>query len=234
MTTRDSAPAPIFSERVYSNVGNPPLIELLDIGCSRLLDVGCGAGDNAVLVKSRCAQCDVVGITRSSAEAEIAQGRMAHCWVFDIEGDLPGPLATQVFDALVFSHVLEHLRDPAVVLERFARLLRSGGQVLIAIPNVLFWRTRLQFVLGRFEYQSTGTLDDTHLRFFTYYTADRYLLSKASDLKMTYKSVTGSVPLWVLRRYVLPRKWSDCIDRWASRRWPNLFGGQVLIEAVKQ
>jgi len=226
--------APPAPERVYSNQGNPPLIDLLGKSCKRLLDIGCGAGDNAALVKSRYSECDLFGITHSATEAELAQRYMNRCWVFDIEGKLPDDLAHQSFDALIFSHVLEHLRDPAVVLARFSQLLRSGGQALIAVPNVLSWRMRVQFLLGRFEYESVGVLDDTHLRFFTYFTADQHLLSKSPDLKLTNKVADGSVPLWWLRRHVFSRRWTAYIDQWGCRHWPNLFGGQVLIRAVKQ
>lgn len=226
--------APPLPERIYSNKGNPHLIDLLDKGCNRLLDIGCGAGDNAALVKSKYPECDVYGITHSAAEAELTQRYMTQCWVFDIEDEFPGDLSHHSFDALIFSHVLEHLRNPAEVLARFSRLMLSKGQVLIAVPNVLSWRTRFQFLLGRFEYESAGVLDDTHLRFFTYFTADQYLLSRSPDLEITYKAASGSVPLWLLRRNVFPRKWSEYIDQWGCRHWPNLFGSQILIRAEKQ
>jgi len=199
-----------------------------------VLDVGCGAGDNALIVNARYPTCQVYGITHSSAEAEIAGKVMAHCWVFDLEGDLPPDLADQTFDALIFSHVLEHLRDPAAVLTRFISLLREGGQVLIAVPNVLSWRMRMQFLFGRWEYESAGVLDDTHLRFFTYYTADQFLLSGAPNLSVLSKTATGSVPLWLLRRHLLPKSWCVRLDQWGCRHWPNLFGGQILIKAVKK
>lgn len=221
-------------ERVYSNQGNAPLIDLLGKDCNRLLDIGCGAGDNAALVKSRYPECDVFGITHSAVEAELAQRHMTHCWVCDIENDMPTDLSVQSFDALIFSHVLEHLRDPAAVLANFTPLLRKGGEILIAVPNVLSWRMRFQFLRGNFEYESAGVLDDTHLRFFTYFTADQYLLSKSPGLELVYKAASGSVPLWWLRRYVFPRRWTEYIDQWGCRHLPNLFGGQVLIRAVKQ
>lgn len=238
MRSSQEAPDPgvnrATSERVYSNNGNSPLIDLLGKSCRRLLDIGCGAGDNAALVKSKYSECEVYGITHSAIEAELARRHMVQCWVFNVEDELPDDLTNQTFDALIFSHVLEHLRDPAVVVDRLSRLLRSGGQVLIAIPNVLSWRMRIQFLLGRFEYGSAGVLDDTHLRFFTYFTADQYLLSKSFELELEYKGASGGVPLWWLRRYVLPRRWSEYIDQWGCRHWPNLFGGQVLIRAVKR
>jgi len=39
--------------------------------------------------------------------------------------------------------------------------------VLISLPNVAIWNVRLELLFGRFRYQDTGTLDRTHIRFFT-------------------------------------------------------------------
>lgn len=220
-------------ERIYCNDGNASLIDLLDKECRCLLDIGCGAGDNAALIKSKHSKCDIFGITYSTSEAALAQKHMAKCWVIDIEDTFPDDLANKSFDGLLFSHVLEHVREPALVLARFSQLLCIGGRVLIAVPNVLSWRMRLQFLLGDFRYQSEGVLDDTHLHFFTYFTADQYLLAQATDLEVTFKVVTGNVPLWWFRRHVFPREWSRRIDQWGCRHWPNLFGSQVIIQAVK-
>jgi SAM-dependent methyltransferase len=225
---------PPVSQRIYSNKGNPPLIELLSRKCKRLLDIGCGAGDNAALVKSMHPECEIFGITHSPVEAKLAQKYMVKCWIFDVEDELPDDLSNQTFDALIVSHILEHLRDPAKALARFSQLLRSGGEALIAVPNILSWRMRVQFLLGNFEYESAGVLDDTHLRFFTYFTADQYLLSKSPDLKLVDKVADGSVPLWWLRRYFFPEKLSKYLDKWGCRHWPNLFGDQILIKAVKR
>jgi 2-polyprenyl-3-methyl-5-hydroxy-6-metoxy-1,4-benzoquinol methylase len=221
------------TERVYSNSGNTPLLSLLEKRYSSVLDIGCGAGNNAALIRSMNPTCDIFGITYSASEAAFAQKHMTKCWVADIEGKFPDSLI-QSFDVLILSHVSEHLRDPAAVLARYSRLLRRGGQVLIAVPNILSWAMRLQFLLGDFRYQSSGVLDDTHLHYFTFFTADEYLLSKSTDLAVTHKTVSGSVPLWWLRRYVFSQRWSRHIDQWGCRHWPNLFGGQVLIRAVKQ
>jgi 2-polyprenyl-3-methyl-5-hydroxy-6-metoxy-1,4-benzoquinol methylase len=221
-------------DRVYKNDGNVPLIDLLDPGVGRILDVGCGAGDNANLVNSRHPNCEIHGITYSATEADIARKRMTSCQVWDIESEIPDDLNAMRFDAIIFSHVLEHLRDPGSVVNSLSQLLRSRGTVLIAVPNTLSWATRLRFLRGDFEYQSSGVLDDTHLRFFTYLTADRYLLVKSPHLKLVSKSVTGSVPLWLLRRHILPRNWSTFIDKLGCRLWPNLFGDQVLLKAVHE
>ena len=218
--------------RVYKNAGNIPLLDLLDVSPLRALDVGCGAGDNAAILKTRFPTCEIYGITHSAGEAEIAKQWMASCSVWDIEGEFPAEFAAMRFDTMVFSHVLEHLRDPASVLRKFAQLLNGGGTVLIAVPNALFWAMRWQFLRGDFEYRSEGVLDDTHLRFFTYLTADRYLLGNCTNLRLAVKVVSGSVPQWWLRRYLLPKGASHFVDALGCRLWPNLFGDQVLLKLV--
>lgn len=224
------------TDRVYQNSGNAPLIDMLDLGRhdARILDVGCGAGDNASLLRAKYPNCTIIGITNSEKEASIARTKMTSCHVVDVEAELPQDLAVQQFDVIVFCHVLEHLRYPALVLSRFACLLHTGGVVVIAVPNVLFWSMRWQFLLGNFEYQAAGVLDDTHLRFFTYKTADKYLLSHADGLQLVGKHATGSVPLWLVRRYVLPSKWANHLDQLGCRLWPNLFGSQIELMAVRQ
>lgn len=226
---RAAAPEP---GRVYSNAGNPALLALLDPGARRVLDVGCGAGDNAALLEAR--GCEVHGITHSHAEAALAAPHLARAWVFDVEGPWPAELEGERFDALVFSHVLEHLRRPSQVLARFCRLLRAGGSVLIAVPNVLGWRQRLSFLAGRFEYAESGVLDSTHLRFFTFFTADALLLADAPELQLELKRVTGSVPLWWLRRHLLPPELSAALDALGCRLRPNLFGDQILLKASQR
>jgi SAM-dependent methyltransferase len=159
---------------------------------------------------------------------------MRRCWVADIEDELPEDIVERSYDTILFSHVLEHLRFPAAVVGKFARLLSESGQVLIAVPNVLSWRTRLRFLLGDFQYESAGVLDDTHLHFYTYVTADKYLLSDAKELSLTHKLADGNVPLWVLRRRFLSDGLRRQFDEYGCRRWPNLFGWQVLIRAEKR
>jgi SAM-dependent methyltransferase len=217
---------------IYRNGGNAPLIDLIDAGVRQILDVGCGAGDNAALIRSRFPACDVHGVTWSAAERDVARHRMASCEVWDIEGDIPSELSSGRFDAIIFSHVLEHLRSPEAVVAKFAPLLRPGGSIIVAVPNAVSWTTRWQIFRGDFEYQTEGVFDKTHLRFFTYFTADHYLISGCRELRLISKHVTGTVPLSVLRRYLLPRKTCAFIDALGCRMWPNLFGSQILLKAT--
>jgi 2-polyprenyl-3-methyl-5-hydroxy-6-metoxy-1,4-benzoquinol methylase len=222
------------AERVYTNHGNPGVVALVDRDARNVLDVGCGSGDTAALLRARDPNKRLYGITASSAEARAAAKHMQACWVADLDGEVPMETAELQYDVLIFSHVLEHLRDPQLVLKRLVRLLRPGGTCVIAVPNVMVWRQRWLFLLGRFEYQEHGIMDETHLRFFSFETAARYLLAQTPELLVIEQRVTASVPLWVLRRRVLSPAVAGRIDALGGKLWPNLFGGEVLLKCKKQ
>lgn len=234
MRMRKRSVAASSEDRVYSNSGNAALVDLLTDEPRAILDVGCGAGDNALLIQRRHPDAKIYGITRSPSEAALAGLHMTACWVADLEQTLPPEVSERTYDAIIFSHVLEHLRDPAEVVSRASEMLRPGGACIIAVPNVLAWAQRAEFLMGRFEYETAGTMDETHIRFFTYQTAPVYLLAKSPALKVESVSVTGAMPLWILRRHVFPAAISAGLDQLACRIWPNLFGSEVLIKAVKE
>jgi SAM-dependent methyltransferase len=135
-----------------------------------VLDVGCGAGQNGALAKERGAH--VTGIEGWAPSAAVARTRLDEVIDGDIEKDEAAkPLAGRKFDLIVFGDVLEHTKEPRAVLERFLPLLEEGGRVILSLPNVAAWPVRLGLLAGRFEYEDTGILDETHLRFFTRRTA---------------------------------------------------------------
>jgi 2-polyprenyl-3-methyl-5-hydroxy-6-metoxy-1,4-benzoquinol methylase len=72
------------------------------------------------------------------------------------------------FDYVVCGDILEHLRDPMVTLERIHEWLKDGGNLLVTVPNIRYWRILRDLVfLGKWEYVDAGILDNTHMRFFT-------------------------------------------------------------------
>jgi SAM-dependent methyltransferase len=225
---------PELSERTYSNAGNRAVVDLIDPAAVRVLDVGCGAGDTARLLRARDPHKRIYGITASPAEAARARAVLEACWVADLERELPPELRAQQFDVLIFSHVLEHLREPQHLVRRLSEQLRTGGTCVIAVPNLVSWRQRLDFLRGRFQYQRDGVMDETHLRFFTYRTAFELLCSEAPELRLVEARATGSVPLWILRRQVLSPPLAARVDAWGCARWPNLFGAEVLLLLRKE
>jgi|CXWL01.1.fsa_nt_gi hypothetical protein len=77
---------------------------------------------------------------------------MTRCWVSDIEEKLPDDLAHQSFDALIFSQVLEQLRDLAKVPigSLTTRPIGAGG---CHMDNPV---TEVQYLKSQAPVQKTG------------------------------------------------------------------------------
>jgi SAM-dependent methyltransferase len=143
--------------------------------CARVLDVGCGSG---VLGARLRARGNVVwGVDAAQDIAEPAARRLDRFMLTDITDAtaIGGLLGDERFDAIVFADVLEHLPDPVGTLRSYLRFLAPEGKVLVSVPNVAVWNVRAGLLLGRFQYTATGTLDRTHLRFFTRANLERAL-----------------------------------------------------------
>jgi glycosyltransferase involved in cell wall biosynthesis len=97
--------------------------------------------------------------------------------VVDVEHDpLPFELDRPI-DCIIYGDVLEHLRDPWSVLRRHIAALSDEGTILICVPNLEHWSFADRLLRGTWDYEPTGLLDDTHLRWFSLETMRRGLLS---------------------------------------------------------
>lgn len=143
----------------------PDLLRFVAPTCTTALDVGCGTGGFATLLRSRGVD-HVVGIEPDSERAASAAGaadRIIHSTVEQAFDELDDAK----FDLIVVSDVLEHLVDPWTVTARLATHLEPQGRLLLSVPNVGSLEVVKQLVLrGDWRYDDTGLFDRTHLRWF--------------------------------------------------------------------
>jgi 2-polyprenyl-3-methyl-5-hydroxy-6-metoxy-1,4-benzoquinol methylase len=211
----------------YRNDGNASALAMIPRDAVRVLDVGCGAGDNARVLKSRGHL--VWGVTTSAAEAEVAGQHCEGVWVGDVERMRLPPLGeAMAFDALLMSHVLEHLAAPRETLRRLAPMLRPGGLLVAAVPNMAFWGVRLRILLGDWSRDELGFFDRTHLQFWSYATRGEILSDTPFEVLVAC-ATDGVIPLRPIRR-TAPLVASR-IDRIANALLPNLVGVQVVLVA---
>jgi 2-polyprenyl-3-methyl-5-hydroxy-6-metoxy-1,4-benzoquinol methylase len=97
----------------------------------KLLDVGSGNGD--FLKTASDIGWDALGVESDAIAASQAQSRglRATSGRFE-ETELP----ERAFDVITLSHVIEHVHDPVGMLRKALRLLKPGGQIWIATPNL--------------------------------------------------------------------------------------------------
>ncbi len=143
------------------------LIQLVENGPHKVLDVGCGEGKTGAALKACGRAQEVIGIEKNPTVAAVAKNELDQVICCDVEmTGLPVPKGH--FDYIVLGDILEHLVDPWAVVVRLARCLKQRGHVVASVPNVRYWRVVLPLVLtGEWKYRSQGVLDNTHLRFFT-------------------------------------------------------------------
>ena len=97
----------------------------------RVLDVGSGAGDVAILLAGLVGDSGaVVGADISESALAVASARVAALGLGQVTfhaGDPAGMRFDRPFDAVVGRYVLQFLPDPAATLKRLAGHLKAGG-----------------------------------------------------------------------------------------------------------
>ena len=141
------------------------MAEFIPAPCQRLLDVGCGTGGFGALLKES-KPIEIWGVEPFSSAAQVAAKRLDRV----IHGTFPPDveLPRGYFDCVIFNDVLEHLVDPYSALRHARSLLAPRGVVVASIPNIRHFPTIWHLAIhGEWKYRDCGTLDKTHLRFFT-------------------------------------------------------------------
>ncbi len=95
----------------------------------RILDIGCGRGNLLKIMEQK--GCDCYGIER----AEFPTNELSHK-IHIYRGNLEDTsFEENFFDAVIIWHVLEHINNPILMIQKTARILRTGGIQVIAVPN---------------------------------------------------------------------------------------------------
>jgi 2-polyprenyl-3-methyl-5-hydroxy-6-metoxy-1,4-benzoquinol methylase len=216
-----------------------------------VLDVGCGIATTSQYIERMGNR--VVGIDANSDAVVGARQRISRVLQHDVQevDAITRELGGLRFDVIIFADMLEHLPWPGSVLQQYLPLLKEGGSVFVSLPNFGLWSVRFAHLFGRFEYQETGVLDRTHLRFFTRSSAARML--EESGLRIvdrTYNPglVRPFVPvakklfggdddpaaLMQSPAYKLYLNLVHPIERVVARLWPGMLAFQMVFEAKRE
>lgn len=198
---------------------------------ARVLDVGCGTGSVTEVIRDHTS-ATVIAIEPDPERVQHARGRGLDVHLGLLSREFlqeHGP-----FDYIVFSDVLEHIANPAEMVELAKSGLTPGGSILASIPNVAHWFVRTDLLRGRFEYQDCGIMDATHLRWFTRATVQEFF--ERLGLKITALDYTVNIGLpdyyrrapWRWMPMPLRRRLVKLFAAWS----PGLFGCQHIVRAT--
>lgn len=132
-----------------------------------MLDIGCSGGNTLCYLKENKIIDEAVGVDFMEVPGSNQKNLLIDKFILaNVEKkDIDLPL--NHFDILLCADVLEHLIDPWDILEYLKTFCKKEACIIISIPNIREYRALFKiFFKGDFQYQPSGILDKTHLRFF--------------------------------------------------------------------
>jgi 2-polyprenyl-3-methyl-5-hydroxy-6-metoxy-1,4-benzoquinol methylase len=174
----------------------------------RALEIGCSGGHTLAWLK-KAGYCNWVAGVEPYTDLAVSGGVIDQFFKLDIEKELPD-IAEHSIDLLLCLDVLEHLVNPWEAIRRLDRLLKPGGTLIVSVPNLRNYHIIANLAFrGQFTYTDSGTLDRTHLRFFTRESAIE--LAQTAGAKLTALIGTET-------------------DRWQKRLLTRLGLGDLLAK----
>jgi 2-polyprenyl-3-methyl-5-hydroxy-6-metoxy-1,4-benzoquinol methylase len=193
---------------------------------ARVLDLGCSQGLLAGPLRAkgvRVTGVDVLPPDRVGKDLEAYYQQ-------DLEEPLELPEG-RIFDAVVISDVLEHVREPQRLLRAARQHLKPDGRLFVSTGNVALWFYRASLLVGRFEYGPRGILDATHVHLYTRASFRREI--EDAGFRVLRERVTA-LPFEVVLRSTGQSRLVGAIAQGyhlLARLWPGMFAYQFLIEA---
>ena len=220
-----------IDERVYHNNGNEDLVKEINFYNKKnfkILDIGCGNGDIAknIVLKSNL----IDGITISSKEAGMAKTVMRNVLLHDLEKGLPLQKIDSEYDFIICSHVLEHICYPEMLLNDIYKLMHNESILIVCLPNIMHYKSRLELLKGNFYYDQGGVWDSTHFKWYTYSTAIKLL--EKNNFKLLKSYVSGQMPFGRLTKFI-PKIIKKNIFNILQSISKGFFGDQLVYVARK-
>lgn len=148
----------------------PDVLALMPDRPSRVLDVGCGAGQLGASIKEKWETAFVAGVDNDPVLVGEAQRHLDQVFQVDLNSASPFSAfdADSDFDVIIFADVLEHVLFPQRLLEFAKERLAENGCIITSLPNVRHYSTFISLgLLGVWPQRDRGIHDRTHLHFYT-------------------------------------------------------------------
>ena len=182
----------------------------------RVLDLGCLGGKISKLIQDR--NNDVWCVELNAAAAELAKSRGLKVKVANVEEGIP--FESESFDVVNAGELIEQIYDTKAVLLECARVLKRGGTLFLATPNLNSLENRIRVLTGGYLATVGAYPEDhfgEHVRVFNRAKLNELLQQCGFQIR----EVRG-IPTLRSRG-----RWLDRGLGWVGRVWPD--GSQLLV-----
>ena len=195
-----------------------------------VLDVGAGTGTFAELVK-RERNADVMCVEPDAPRSERARQKGLTVFTGTIQEFEAS--TTRRFDVAVLADVIEHLSYAAPILSSIRTLLKKDGHLIVSVPNAAHWSIRYALFRGRFNYDVTGLMDATHLRWYTLDSLKRLITACGYVVDGEAGTLGATLPAYHHRFpfTAIPMRYRFKMLSRLVRSYPGVFSLQHIIRA---
>ena len=166
-----------------------------------ILEVGCGAGATASLIKSQYPYAEYKGIEKNDRAAMYARA-FGDVITGDIETVEFEKEFNEYFDYVLLGDVLQYTHDPAGVIRKLSVCLKKSGSMIISVPNIRNWSVIIPLLNDdRFEYSDDGIINSSCIKFFTENEMARLISGNGFSIK-NIKTEISEEPSDAERRYL--------------------------------
>jgi len=132
-----------------------------------LLEIGAASGNTLVYAKDNNYATSIYGIELCNLNDSNQHNSIIDGFFIGNIEEIEFPFKDRVFDIIIIGDVLEHLVSPDKVLLMLKKYLKKNGQLIVSLPNFRHYSILKKIIFNKtFEYEDSGILDKTHLRFF--------------------------------------------------------------------
>ena len=151
-----------------TNIYNADVYSSIPLNAKKIIEIGTGSGALARQVILNNPNVKYIGVEIFDSYYEVSSKICSKMYLEDME-IASGELMREFIDAdvVILADVLEHFKNPWRVLSRIKEWASENLMLISCIPNIQHWSVQMDVLAGNFNYQETGLLDKTHLRFFT-------------------------------------------------------------------
>ncbi|MEE3504640.1 class I SAM-dependent methyltransferase [Acidiphilium acidophilum] len=151
------------ANQYYRNT-RPEMLSFLPQNRKRALEIGCAEG---YFLSTIGGTTETWAVEAYPEVAKHAQSRIDKVLVGSFES-MRHKLPEKYFDLIICNDVIEHMADHDQFLTQIKSYIAPGGCIVGSIPNVRYYKNLFELLFEKdWHYRGHGTLDKTHLRFFT-------------------------------------------------------------------